>query len=128
MDQNKSPIERAFELARTGLFLTVTEIITRLRIEGYSAGSITGPLLNRQLKELMQAGKKTRWGSGRTAQPLHRGPRVTRRTYRTRADASCCETDGLPGQSKPGPLSVNLTTARLAEWDFALDFFSEYTA
>jgi len=57
----KSAIERAFELAQTGLFLEVKEIKEQLQSEGYLASSITGPTLRGQLKLLIEAGKKSRW-------------------------------------------------------------------
>jgi len=61
MEPYKSAIERAFELAQTGLFLEVKEIKEQLRSEGYLASSITGPILRGQLKLLIEAGKKSRW-------------------------------------------------------------------
>jgi len=61
MEPDKSAIERAFELAQTGLFLQVEEIRERLRSEGYLTASITGPTLRGQLKLLIEAGKKSRW-------------------------------------------------------------------
>ena len=67
MEPNKTAIERAFELARTGLFLEVVEIKERLRGEGYFTDTITGPLLYEQLKSLIEMGQKSRWkGSSRT--------------------------------------------------------------
>ena len=56
MEPNKTAIERAFELARTGLFLEVGEIKDRLRREGYYSDIITGPLLREQLKSLIAIG------------------------------------------------------------------------
>ena len=61
MEPNKTAIERAFELARTGLYLGVSEIKERLRHEGYFTESVTGPALRTQLKILMEAARKTRW-------------------------------------------------------------------
>jgi len=43
-------IERAFELARSGRFLYLTEIRERLRFEGYFTDTISGPHLCCQLK------------------------------------------------------------------------------
>ena len=43
MDPNKTAIERAFELARTGLYFEIAEIKDRLMGEGYFTDSITGP-------------------------------------------------------------------------------------
>ena len=61
MDPNKTAIERAFELARTGLYFEIGEIKHRLMGEGYITDSITGPTLHAQLKNLMKFGQKTRW-------------------------------------------------------------------
>lgn len=53
MRANVSAIERAFQLAETGRYLTVTEIKLRLHAEGYHHGQIEGPVLCRQLGEVM---------------------------------------------------------------------------
>ena len=42
MEPNKTAIERAFELARAGLYLEVSEIKERLRHEGYFTETVTG--------------------------------------------------------------------------------------
>ena len=51
MDPNITCLERAFQLAATGRYLTVTEIKLRLHEEGYSHGQIDGPLLKKQLMD-----------------------------------------------------------------------------
>jgi hypothetical protein len=48
-------IERAFDLARSGKFTSITEVITTLAREGYVTSQIEGPLLKRQLKDLIKA-------------------------------------------------------------------------
>jgi hypothetical protein len=53
MKANVSAIERAFQLAQTGRYLTVTEIKLRLNAEGYSHSQIEGPTLCRQLSAVM---------------------------------------------------------------------------
>jgi hypothetical protein len=50
-------MERAFHLARSGKFTTITEVLTSLDREGYSAGQIQGPLLRRQLTDLIRAAR-----------------------------------------------------------------------
>jgi hypothetical protein len=50
-------MERAFHLARSGKFTTITEVLTSLDREGYSAGQIQGPLLRRQLTDLIKAAR-----------------------------------------------------------------------
>jgi len=61
MEPNVTAIERAFQLARLGIFLQVAEIKERLRHEGYFTESIWGPTLHTQLKCIMLAAHKTRW-------------------------------------------------------------------
>ena len=57
MPQRMTTMERAFDLARSGKFTTLTEIITTLDREGYSASQIQGPLLKRQLTDLIKAAR-----------------------------------------------------------------------
>ena len=49
MEPNVSTLERAFQLAATGLFSTVTEIKLKLAREGYRHELIEGPELTKQL-------------------------------------------------------------------------------
>ena len=53
MKPNISTLERAFELAATGLFSTVTEIKLRLAREGYQFEQVEGPELAKQLVAAM---------------------------------------------------------------------------
>jgi hypothetical protein len=46
-------LERAFELAASGKFVSVEEIRRRLSDEGYFTGAVCGPLLCRQLVSIM---------------------------------------------------------------------------
>lgn len=55
MEANKSPLERAFELARSGQFVTLSSLVQRLSWEGYSATQIEGPQLRKQLNPIIQA-------------------------------------------------------------------------
>ena len=48
-----STLERAFELAESGKFVSVGEIRSRLSDEGYFTGAVCGPLLCRQLVSIM---------------------------------------------------------------------------
>ena len=50
-----TPLERAFELARSGECATVGEIRQRLKAEGLSGSQIEGPMLTRQLRDLCAA-------------------------------------------------------------------------
>jgi hypothetical protein len=54
MDQTKSALERAFELAKGGTCLNVGEIRQKLNWEGYDTATIDGPALGRQLRGLIQ--------------------------------------------------------------------------
>lgn len=48
----QTPLERAFDLARSGQCEGVQDIRLRLRAEGLSDAQIWGPSLTRQLREL----------------------------------------------------------------------------
>jgi hypothetical protein len=58
MQPNTSAIERAFELAKSGQYVSVAEIKRRLLAEGYSAGHIEGRQLRDQLKTAIDAARK----------------------------------------------------------------------
>ena len=58
MDQKMTALERAFQLARSGRVAGLTEIVTSLNREGYSASQIDGPVLKRQLSGLIKAARK----------------------------------------------------------------------
>ena len=57
MDQGMTDLERAFQLARSGRVAELTDIITSLKRDGYSASQIEGPLLKRQLTDLIKAAR-----------------------------------------------------------------------
>lgn len=48
-------IERAFELAKSGKCLSISDIRNQLKIEGYGPEQVTGPTLLRQLRKLIAA-------------------------------------------------------------------------
>jgi hypothetical protein len=52
-DGRTSPLERAFQLAKSGKYSTVTAIKEQLAREGYSAGQVDGPHLMQQLRDLI---------------------------------------------------------------------------
>jgi hypothetical protein len=58
MDQKMTALERAFQLAKSGRVAGLTEIITSLKRDGYSASQIEGPVLKRQLADLIKAARK----------------------------------------------------------------------
>jgi hypothetical protein len=60
MDQNLTPLERAFQVARSGKANTTSDIRKVLKAEGYSEDGLNGPYLFKQLRVLMKlsAGSK----------------------------------------------------------------------
>ena len=58
MINNKTVLERAFDLARSGKCLNVSDLINRLKSEGYTLEQIEGPSLYKQLKELIERAKR----------------------------------------------------------------------
>jgi hypothetical protein len=57
MDQNKTALERAFELARSGQYPTVEHIRRKVSGEGYLREQLQGASLHRQLKNLIEAAR-----------------------------------------------------------------------
>jgi len=51
--RNVTPLERAFELARSGLCKTTADIQLRLKAEGYPADRVIGPTLMKQLRAVI---------------------------------------------------------------------------
>ena len=60
MDSNVSTLERAFQLAATGRYLTVTEIKLQLSREGYRHELVDGPTLAKQLLATMAKARAAR--------------------------------------------------------------------
>ncbi len=54
MDPNKTSLERAFELVRSGGCRNIGEIRSRLNSEGYTGEAIRGGTLIKQLRHLIQ--------------------------------------------------------------------------
>lgn len=57
MTDRPRPLERAFELARSGDFTTLTALRKHLATEGHSAEQISGPSIKRQLRALCALAK-----------------------------------------------------------------------
>ena len=53
----KTILERAFELADSGEFESITDLQKRLKSEGYTLDQLSGRTLTRQLKARMVAAK-----------------------------------------------------------------------
>ena len=58
-DHRMTVLQRAFQLARSGHILTMGEIRDAVRREGYSTDQIEGPVLKRQLNELIRTARQT---------------------------------------------------------------------
>ncbi len=52
MSRHPTPVERAFELARSGQHATVDEIRIQMKREGLDHAQISGPVLLKQLRGL----------------------------------------------------------------------------
>ena len=59
MSYRPTPMERAFEMAKSGQCKSVDEIRKRLKQEGYSVTQITGRSLLKQLGELIRASQSS---------------------------------------------------------------------
>jgi hypothetical protein len=53
----KTTLERAFDLARSGRFAKLSDLIQTLNREGYLVSQIQEPLLRQQLTELIKAAR-----------------------------------------------------------------------
>jgi hypothetical protein len=58
MDSRKTALQRAFELAQTGKYWNVLEIIHRLKAEKYDVAQVEGPALKRQLMQLVEKARE----------------------------------------------------------------------
>lgn len=58
MKLNTTAMERAFELAKTGIYSSCSEIKLILTREGYGAEQIQGPALLRQLRSIIAASRE----------------------------------------------------------------------
>jgi hypothetical protein len=58
MDTRPTSLERAFELAKSGQCATVEQIKKKLKAEGLSDSQLVGKTLIKQLRLLIEAGKK----------------------------------------------------------------------
>ena len=57
LQSNETTLERGFELARSGKYRTIRELIQQLSSEGYSAEQVEGKQVRTQLLRLMRAPK-----------------------------------------------------------------------
>jgi hypothetical protein len=59
MDTYRTALERAFELAKSGQCTTVEEIKKKLKAEGFQDNQVVGRTLTKQLRELIDAAKRS---------------------------------------------------------------------
>ena len=64
MDADKTSIERAFDLARSGAYSRVGDIVSRLEREGYDRRQIHGPVLKKQLARQIEEARNADDGRG----------------------------------------------------------------
>lgn len=58
MDHTVTALERAFQLAKSGSYASVTDIKKRLVTEGHSIAQVTGRVLSKQLDALIKEAQK----------------------------------------------------------------------
>ena len=58
MDHNVTALERAFQLAKSGICESVADLKNRLRSEGYATTKVVGGSLTKQLRALIAAAQK----------------------------------------------------------------------
>lgn len=58
MTYRMNTIERAFELAKSGKYISIAEIRKQLVVEGFSNSQITGGVLLRQLRLLIEQAQR----------------------------------------------------------------------
>ena len=59
MDPRKNTLERAFDLARAGRHTRLSDLIDCLNREGYDGWRVDGPILKKQLSNLIKEAKTT---------------------------------------------------------------------
>ena len=57
MTQHQTPLERAFDLARSGEYTGMGDIKVQLKAEGYQTAQLEGPSLSKQLRTICAAAK-----------------------------------------------------------------------
>ena len=57
MEANKSCLERAFEIARSGRASNLLYLLNQLKSVGYSQDEIYGPVLKKHLSDLIEKAK-----------------------------------------------------------------------
>jgi hypothetical protein len=60
MESNKTALQRAFELAHSGRYLRLDQLLRRLNKEGYPGEQVTGPVVRRQLSRAIKESRPSR--------------------------------------------------------------------
>jgi hypothetical protein len=103
MSNRLTALERAFQLARSGVPNSVQEIKKRLNSEGYLTAQIDGTALHKQLRALIRVsagvmsgdatrGRVTPWSRAFNRTDLQFTPRLASRHLRPRSDHCRCRT------------------------------------
>jgi flagellar biosynthesis/type III secretory pathway protein FliH len=66
MDNNKTALERAFELAESATCGSVADIRNRVKAEGYAQQQIEGRSLTKQLAAIIKKAREAQTGPGTT--------------------------------------------------------------
>jgi hypothetical protein len=78
MDDKRTALERAFDIAKSGNCTSVEDVKHCLKLEGYLAHTIEGPMLRRQLQALIAGARGT---------SMPKGPKGQKRPADVIADA-----------------------------------------
>jgi hypothetical protein len=57
MHQDNTPLVRAFQLAQSGRFSTIEDVLNALKGEGFAIAQVNGPSLRKQLKSIIDNAK-----------------------------------------------------------------------
>jgi hypothetical protein len=57
MDHRKTTLERAFELAKSGIYANFAEVRTKIKSEGYDIHQMEGAALRRQINQIIQSAR-----------------------------------------------------------------------
>ena len=58
MDHTKTALERAFELAKTGVYANFGEVRTKIKKEGYDIRQMDGFSLRKQINQIIQGARE----------------------------------------------------------------------
>ena len=89
MDNNRTALERAFDLAKSGACSSLGDLTRCLRLEGYSVDKIVGPSLSKQLRALIAEAQEQTLPDrpkGKATAPVRRGEDQDHRGWTTRSD------------------------------------------